>query len=635
MHARSLLCLAALCASAPLDALARPFAITVVDEQTGRGVPLVELETTNNIRLVTDSQGVVAFEEPGLMGQSVFFTVRSHGYEHAKDGFGFAGKALQVTEGGQAQLKVKRLNVAERLYRVTGAGLYRDSVLTGKSVPIRDPLLNAKVFGSDSVVNAIYHGKLRWFWGDTNRPAYPLGSFQVTGAVSELPGKGGLDPDIGVDLTYFADDKGFARGMAPVPGEGPTWIFGLVVLRDSDNHEHMYSHYVKVRGFLNVYEHGMVEYDDAHDRFEKRVQFPLDAPIRPGGQTFVHRDGSEEYVYFCLPYPLLRVRATAQALLDLSQYEAFTCLADGSRLDEAKVERDANGLPRYAWKRNTPMVGPAEQAKLVKRGLLKPDEVLLPLRDVTTGKVVQAHTGSVYWNAYRKRWIMITVEMGGSSSVLGEVWFAEAPTALGPWVYARKIATHDKYSFYNPKQHTYFDKDGGRTIFFEGTYTQMFSGNSNATPRYEYNQVMYKLNLDDGRLNLPVPIYATNEPDPRFVTEAVGNEGRNFGTIGFFAWERPAEGSVPIYAQTTGQGGLRVGKAGETPSGKPLFYAAPVGAKDSPTATEPLYEWRNPAQKRSLYATESAQLQPGYERVEPALCRVWPNPSRVSSAPPR
>ncbi len=45
-----------------------PFVIRVVDEKTERGVPMVELRTTNNIRLYTDSAGVVAFDEPGLMG---------------------------------------------------------------------------------------------------------------------------------------------------------------------------------------------------------------------------------------------------------------------------------------------------------------------------------------------------------------------------------------------------------------------------------------------------------------------------------------------------------------------------------------------------------------------------------------
>jgi hypothetical protein len=78
---------------------------------------------------------------------------------------------------------------------------------------------------------------------------------------------------------------------------------------------------------------------------------------------------------------------------------------------------------------------------------------VIALRDVETGRTVLGHGGSVYWNEHRKRWVMIAVEIFGESSVLGEVWFAEADAPTGPWVYARKVVTHDKYSFYNPKQH--------------------------------------------------------------------------------------------------------------------------------------------------------------------------------------
>ncbi|MCH2383344.1 MAG: hypothetical protein MK290_11600, partial [Pedosphaera sp.] len=53
------------------------FAIRVVDEETGRGVPLVELETVNHLRFCTDSNGTVAFREPGLMNRQIFFHVRS------------------------------------------------------------------------------------------------------------------------------------------------------------------------------------------------------------------------------------------------------------------------------------------------------------------------------------------------------------------------------------------------------------------------------------------------------------------------------------------------------------------------------------------------------------------------------
>lgn len=484
-----------------LPAAETPFRIQVIDAATGRGVPLVELKTTGSIRYYTDSHGIVAFDEPGLMNQSVFFTVKSHGYEFAKDGFGFPGKALDVTPGGNATLKIKRLNIAERLYRVTGGGIYRDSVLTGGKVPISEPLLNSQVLGQDSVVNAVFQTRVHWFWGDTNRPSYPLGNFHVPGATSELPGNGGLDPEVGVELAYFHDDKGFAKPTARMPGDGPTWIGGLVVLKEGAR-ERMFASYVKVKPPLDVYERGLCEWDDAASAFTKSIVFDMQAPLHPDGHPFLHRDGNVEYIYFPKPLPLTRVRATVADLKDTSKYEAYTCLKEGTRLDDAQFDRDAAGKLRYSWKRNTPVLGQKEQNDLVKAGKLQRDECLIQLRNVADGKPVLAHGGSVYWNEFRKQWVMIFVE-GRGTSLLGEVWYTEADSPVGPWAHCVKIVTHEKYSFYNPKQHPFFDKDGGRVIFFEGTYTHTFSGNTDQTPRYDYNQVMYKLDLADPRLKLP------------------------------------------------------------------------------------------------------------------------------------
>ena len=39
-----------------------------------------------------------------------------------------------------------------------------------------------------------------------------------------------------------------------------------------------------------------------------------------------------------------------------------------------------------------------------------------------------------------------------------------------------------------------------RLVYFEGTYVTTFSGNPVATPRYDYNQIMYRLDLADPRL---------------------------------------------------------------------------------------------------------------------------------------
>ncbi|MBI5830763.1 MAG: hypothetical protein HZB16_00445, partial [Armatimonadetes bacterium] len=51
---------------------AAPFGLRVVDEQTGRGVPLVEVRSVHERRWVTDSAGWAAITEPELMGQHVF-----------------------------------------------------------------------------------------------------------------------------------------------------------------------------------------------------------------------------------------------------------------------------------------------------------------------------------------------------------------------------------------------------------------------------------------------------------------------------------------------------------------------------------------------------------------------------------
>ena len=147
MIARNLLASAWLALSLIAVAAAEPpradmyFKIAVVDRQTGRGVPLAELRTVHGVRYVTDSNGVIAFFEPGLMGEDVFFFVSSHGYEFPKDGFGIRGKALKALAGGSARLEIDRINIAERLYRITGADIYADSLLVGEPTTKCDQFL--------------------------------------------------------------------------------------------------------------------------------------------------------------------------------------------------------------------------------------------------------------------------------------------------------------------------------------------------------------------------------------------------------------------------------------------------------------------------------------------------------------
>jgi hypothetical protein len=247
----------------------------------------------------------------------------------------------------------------------------------------------------------------------------------------------------------------------------------------------------------------------------------------------------------------------------------------------------------------------------------------------------------VRWNDYRKRWIMIVEESFGTSN-LGEVWYAEADTPLGPWVYAKKVVTHDKYSFYNPVHHAFFDQDGGRLIYFEGTYAELFSGTPEKTPRYDYNQIMYRLALDDPRLALPVPVYRVDSREPGsslMLREDIADAGLWAAVRGveFFALppNRRADATIPIYA-LPGKSGVRLTR--ETPPGapeppKPIFHALPAEARDkelSPSIV-PLYEYRRNDQPDAfIYSTADRLADKRLVRSAEPLCRVWRNPMSSS-----
>lgn len=474
-----------------LAAPVKPFVIEVTDADTGRPVPLVELRTTNHLRYVTDNAGVIAFDEPSLMGTEVFFSVLGHGYEVPKDGFGIRGVRLTPKAGESTIVKVKRLNIAERVRRLTGDGLFAESVKAGREVPFDTSGTNARVLGCDSVFMTPYRGRLFWMWGDTTQAKYPLGNFHMTAATTLAK----LDLDAGYQFDYLDDGKGFVKGAAPMKGDGPTWVESLLTLSGKDGKERMWGEYAKVNTKMAVQSRGLVVYDDDKKEFVHHADVPLTTPMLPTGHTFKHKEGDTEYVYFGNPFPLVRVPATEAAFTDLSKYEAFTCLKPGSTVTKPEIDRDDKGKAKYEWRKNAPPLNPEDEAKLVKAKVLAADETRVQLKD---GKetVLVMHRGSVNWNNYRKKWIMIANQIYGKESNLGEVWYAEADSPTGPWGTAIKIATHDRKDFYNPCHHPQFDRDGGKVIYFEGTYTNTFSGNPDQTPRYDYNQMLYRLDLD-------------------------------------------------------------------------------------------------------------------------------------------
>ncbi|HXG61546.1 MAG TPA: hypothetical protein VNO22_09235 [Planctomycetota bacterium] len=480
----------------------RPFVLHVVDEETGRGVPLVELRTTNEIVFHTDNAGVIAFDEPGLLGERVFFYVESPGYEFPADGFGYRGTAIDTAPGGRAVLKVRRVQIAERLYRITGQGLYHHSARAGLPVPLRRPQLNARVMGQDSTLAVVHRGRIRWFWGDTNRPGYPLGHFGTATAVSRLPEDGGLPPSVGIDLEYAADESGFSRPTFASREPTPIWIEGVFVLPDPGGRERLLACYKRMKNLETCVEQGIAVFEDEEERFRPLVSLPLDEDRLPTGQPFRVREGGTDFVYFATPYPTLRVRARWEDVLDPSRYEAFTPLREGARYDPSRpdLERDASGKPVYAWKRGTSPVDRDRQDALARAGALPAEEGRWRTADAASGEPLRLHRGSVRWNPFRGRWVMIANRIGAPGSMLGDVYYAEAARPEGPWSRAARVAVHGRHSFYNPVHHDFFDEAGGRRIYFEGTYTRTFSDAPAATPRYEYNQILYRLDLSDPRL---------------------------------------------------------------------------------------------------------------------------------------
>lgn len=448
---------------------------------------MVKLETVNHIELVTDSGGWAAFDEPGLMRQKTHFTVSSPGYEFPKDGFGFAGVTLTATPGKTAEIKVLRNNIAERLYRLSGQGIYRDSELLGKESPLPRPVLNGGVLGLDSVQASLFKGRIFWLWGDTLRAAYPLGHFAMTGAVSDLPGNGGLDPSLGVHFEYFMEPDGvFARKMAPMEEPGLVWLDGVISIKDSDGKERLIAHYSRMKDLGKRLDHGIMEFNEEAGVFEAVLslgeefawQCPRGHPVRAKSE-----DG--DFFYFADPFCNTRVPASLDDIMNPARYQALAWSAAHRSL---------------VWQNERPPIKQDEERKLVEQQKLAAEKARHQVRDAASGKPVSIHAGSIAWNEYRKRWIMIAVETGGKESFLGEVWLVEAPQIDGPWEKAVKVATHPKYSFYNPCHHPFFDQEGGRIICFEGTYSQTFSNNPVATPRYDYNQLMYRLDLSDARL---------------------------------------------------------------------------------------------------------------------------------------
>ncbi|MDR1478657.1 MAG: hypothetical protein LBJ00_06915 [Planctomycetaceae bacterium] len=460
----------------------KPCRIEVREQGTNILVPLVELRTTHQQRFVTDNAGVIALDSPELIGRETWFNVNGYGYSVKQDGFGMSGVRLIPEYGKTLRVDVQRDIVAKRLGRLTGAGCFAESQKLGEYTQIPE----TGVFGCDSVQNAVYNGRLFWIWGDTTLAHYPLGIFHATAATTDIAPFSAqvvlkslkldtqtqqqeavvqrrnlslkLEPPLFLAYQYFTDATEKPRGVAVMSGDKPTWLSGCVVLPDKKGTQRLVAVYAKIHPPLEVYEYGLCVWNDAKKSFEhlrtiwaKKQDSRSTKPIVPEGHAVLWRDKQGKcWVLFGDPFPRLRCPATYEAWQNPDQWETLT-----------------------------------------------PQNQLLSASD---NSPIIPHSGSIAWNTFRQCWVTVFTQKFGKPTAFGEVWYAESDEPTGHWGNAVKILSHGNYTFYNPCIHAESFSQDSQILLFEGTFAAMFADNPPLVPRYDYTQILYRLDLNDSAL---------------------------------------------------------------------------------------------------------------------------------------
>jgi hypothetical protein len=303
----------------------------------------------------------------------------------------------------------------------------------------------------------VYRGRLFWAWGDTILAHYPLGILHMTAATTAIQPIERFEPPLRLKMRPFTDSNGRTRAVAQMPGDGPTWLNGLASLLDKNGRQRLVATYSKIKPPLEAYESGLCAWNDELKQFEhlrtiwkKTDDSPARPPMPQGHCVIVDEKNGKKWALFGDPLPTLRCAAAFESWQDPSTWET-----------------------------------------------LEPQE---SFSAATGAAQVKPHGGSIAWNAYRQRWVTVFMQVFGKPSAFGEVWYAEADSPYGPWGPAVKVLSHRNYTFYGVRLHPEVTPADSPILLFEGTYTQAFADRPEPTPRYDYNQVLYRLDLDDPKL---------------------------------------------------------------------------------------------------------------------------------------
>ena len=422
--------------------------ICVREEGSDWPISLVIFQTVSNWIGVSDNEGILDIFQQELIDEPVYFHIHSPGYAMEKDEMGYSGQVLTLKRNQIHFVVMQRTSLARRIGRLTGVGLVRG--MRAKETGIA---------GCDSIQTAHFRGNNFHVWGDTKLLSYPLGIFQGTVATSSPHSRISLPPLTHSPYTYFVDlETRCPKKAIEISGDrgGPTWLSGLVSLNDRNGTQHLGGVYslVEPGGSLNPYEIGLCEWNTYSQQFEQmtvlwRSECGATAPPLPMGHAVPWTDKNQEsWVLFGDPFPHLRMRA---------QWEHW---------------RDPT-----AWIPVRPS----------------------PLLQDNQGRSVVPHRGSIVWSDHRQKWICIFTQEGGQSSHLGEIWFCESDMPFGgTWSSCVQVLSHKNYTFYNPRVVWEWSPPDADFLLFEGTYSNSFTrGSTVATPHYDYNQILYRLNFED------------------------------------------------------------------------------------------------------------------------------------------
>jgi len=439
---------------------AAEFGIHVVDEADGRGIPMAIVRMSNGVEHLTDSAGWIRIDEPGLMHSRVRLEIHSPGYRMPARGKDSAAVELQFSTTGDVVVPLVRVDIAQRMYRVTGTGIYRDSELLNREVPL--PIGNhaAGLVSAWGVQRASIGKKVVWCWRQSLLSHGGMTSVSVAGAWSDFPEHGGLDPTQGIHFAYLPAGTEQVHSLLTAEDPGAIWIEGLTSVPDETGKLNLVAHYIRQGAEGERAEHGIAIWTD-EKRFERIVVLGDEYEWQfPAGQCVTRQ-----------PFCHVRCPARLDAVRNPGAFEALSWDTTSHK---------------YTWQQSRPPMSQREESTWIAEGSISQPRT--QVRDHNSQKPVPVQESSIEWNPHHRCYVMI------ASSVDGDVWFCESRHLEGPWENAIRIISAEPGRCSSPVQHPFMNQDGGRIIWFETALLD------SGLPRYDRNELMHRLDLDDPRL---------------------------------------------------------------------------------------------------------------------------------------